>query len=398
MRRFFPSAEGSSDLLPFDGKITGWLPAEGDDCALWHMEMGDGDDEELEEEEVRLAIAAFANGSTEPLPAGSVQAAKVSADVDGGVDLADSSTTESAEVGVKAEATAETDLVDSSTTQSAGVGAKAEASDDNMRPVAPGGFPPGKKRCSTPACELPEHHIGLCTGAVEVVGRRRSAGNDPPPPTAKLAKQHAPSQQSAMAVGAVGNGVHEDVAMEAAGEVVEEDVASLTTVELKGRLKDRGIKVGGKREELVERLQEAIRVGRSSAAVVPQAKAKAETGTNPKATATKDEAAPADSARAEFRGKRLWKTAEGRERWQAALRDVRSSAVLSVAIHALRVHCAAFGVLVGGATPKAMRLEAEFEVMSYYHNEAFVELTSRRPKRARDSLDLVSKSKKGRSK
>ncbi len=36
-RRFFPShkaaADGTYPLKPIDGKVTGWLPAEGDECA-----------------------------------------------------------------------------------------------------------------------------------------------------------------------------------------------------------------------------------------------------------------------------------------------------------------------------------------------------------------------------
>ena len=72
VRRFFPDpAAGDADgrartWLPFDGKITGFVPAEGEDCALWHLQMDDGDDEELEEEEVRTAIEAFVGGQMAP--------------------------------------------------------------------------------------------------------------------------------------------------------------------------------------------------------------------------------------------------------------------------------------------------------------------------------------------
>jgi ATP-dependent helicase YprA (DUF1998 family) len=34
------------------GRITGWVPAEGSDVALWHVEHVDGDEEDLEEHEV----------------------------------------------------------------------------------------------------------------------------------------------------------------------------------------------------------------------------------------------------------------------------------------------------------------------------------------------------------
>ena len=43
-----------------DGRVTGWLPAEGDDPALWHMVHGDDKDEEdLDEHEVLFAIANY---------------------------------------------------------------------------------------------------------------------------------------------------------------------------------------------------------------------------------------------------------------------------------------------------------------------------------------------------
>jgi hypothetical protein len=53
-RRFFVG-HGASD-----GRITGWLPPEHDDPALWHMVHGDDDDEEdLDEAEARFAIDNF---------------------------------------------------------------------------------------------------------------------------------------------------------------------------------------------------------------------------------------------------------------------------------------------------------------------------------------------------
>ena len=39
------------------GKITGWVPAEGDDVALWHVVHEDGDEEDLEEHKIRDEIA-----------------------------------------------------------------------------------------------------------------------------------------------------------------------------------------------------------------------------------------------------------------------------------------------------------------------------------------------------
>ena len=51
-RRFFDGFGAS------DGTIVGWLPAEGDDEALWHMVHGDdADEEDLDETELAFAIA-----------------------------------------------------------------------------------------------------------------------------------------------------------------------------------------------------------------------------------------------------------------------------------------------------------------------------------------------------
>ena len=46
VRRFFDGGAAS------DGRVVRWLPAEGDDFALWHMVHDDGDEEDLEEDEV----------------------------------------------------------------------------------------------------------------------------------------------------------------------------------------------------------------------------------------------------------------------------------------------------------------------------------------------------------
>ena len=39
--------------------MTRYLPADGEDPALWHVLHDDGDEEDLEEEEVAEALAAF---------------------------------------------------------------------------------------------------------------------------------------------------------------------------------------------------------------------------------------------------------------------------------------------------------------------------------------------------
>jgi hypothetical protein len=53
VRRFFAGGMVS------DGKVVRWLPAEGDDFALWHMVHEDGDEEDLEEDEVEAAMLAY---------------------------------------------------------------------------------------------------------------------------------------------------------------------------------------------------------------------------------------------------------------------------------------------------------------------------------------------------
>jgi hypothetical protein len=59
VRRFFDGADGADD--PIDGTLVLWVDAEGDDAALWHMAHDDGDEEDLEEHEVRAALRAHSN-------------------------------------------------------------------------------------------------------------------------------------------------------------------------------------------------------------------------------------------------------------------------------------------------------------------------------------------------
>ena len=59
-RRFFAGVGAS------DGRITGWLPADGADVALWHMVHGDDlDEEDLDETEAEFAIANYADNRAE---------------------------------------------------------------------------------------------------------------------------------------------------------------------------------------------------------------------------------------------------------------------------------------------------------------------------------------------
>ncbi|KAL1499104.1 hypothetical protein AB1Y20_013617 [Prymnesium parvum] len=57
VRRFF---EGEAS----DGTITRWLPEDGEDEPLWHMEHDDGDEEDLDEEEARAAVRALKRRQT----------------------------------------------------------------------------------------------------------------------------------------------------------------------------------------------------------------------------------------------------------------------------------------------------------------------------------------------
>jgi len=66
-RRFFAAGDGTS--FASDGKIVGWLPAEGDDETLWHMVHGeDADEEDLDEKEAHFAMANFVEGRSEMTP------------------------------------------------------------------------------------------------------------------------------------------------------------------------------------------------------------------------------------------------------------------------------------------------------------------------------------------
>ena len=76
-RRYFP-VPGGDGIAPYDGKIDGWLPPEADDPPLWHLQMGDGDDEELDEAEARNAIQHYAEGRL--LPAGGTAEAEAGAE------------------------------------------------------------------------------------------------------------------------------------------------------------------------------------------------------------------------------------------------------------------------------------------------------------------------------
>lgn len=50
-------ANGRSNFCYSDGRLVKWVPPDGEDEALWHMVMFDGDEEDLNEQEVKDAIA-----------------------------------------------------------------------------------------------------------------------------------------------------------------------------------------------------------------------------------------------------------------------------------------------------------------------------------------------------
>ena len=69
--------------------------------------------------------------------------------------------------------------------------------------------------------------------------------------------------------------------------------------------------------------------------------------------------------------KRLWSSAEARERWVAALRPPKSAAAVALAVTALRQHCREFGVLREGKERGMLRSEKNFQMRSWYHAGAF---------------------------
>eukprot|EP00936_MAST-01D_sp_MAST-1D-sp1_P000453 g453.t1 len=54
VQRAFPARGGG--IVSSTARVTKWVPAEGDDPALWHLEHEDGDEEDLEEHEVEAAL------------------------------------------------------------------------------------------------------------------------------------------------------------------------------------------------------------------------------------------------------------------------------------------------------------------------------------------------------
>jgi hypothetical protein len=68
VRRFYPTGRNDK-LKKQDGKLVAWMPAndeEEDEPALWRMVHADGDEEDLEEAEVRQAISAFDENMDQP--------------------------------------------------------------------------------------------------------------------------------------------------------------------------------------------------------------------------------------------------------------------------------------------------------------------------------------------
>jgi len=82
-------------------------------------------------------------------------------------------------------------------------------------------------------------------------------------------------------------------------------------------------------------------------------------------------AAVARAAKPGIARKRLWSSAECRERWQAALRSAHSAAVVALAIEALRHHCSAFGLVPVDPKAKQKKEDREFQLSSWVHATAF---------------------------
>ena len=59
-RRFDGEEEGAAATTAL-GKIVAWVPEEGEDEALWHMVHDDGDEEDLDEGEMREALQLCAS-------------------------------------------------------------------------------------------------------------------------------------------------------------------------------------------------------------------------------------------------------------------------------------------------------------------------------------------------
>ena len=85
-RRFYdpPAAaiigDTGAPLRPCDGRISGYLPPEGDDAPLWRFDGDDALEEELEEHEALEAVAALADGLTSPSEAALARAAAAAAE------------------------------------------------------------------------------------------------------------------------------------------------------------------------------------------------------------------------------------------------------------------------------------------------------------------------------
>jgi hypothetical protein len=61
VRRIIEKDEGEEGFLVVECTVTAWVPTEGDDFALWHVQHADGDEEDLEEWEMLDALAASTN-------------------------------------------------------------------------------------------------------------------------------------------------------------------------------------------------------------------------------------------------------------------------------------------------------------------------------------------------
>jgi len=292
-RRFFPAweadADGTRPIVPVDGKITGWLPADGEDCALWHMEMDDNDEEELDEDELKEAVEAFGSGRTTPPDR---TTANLLDDIEDersdGVDDEE----ESVEEGMdeqKEEAMEEQEVV-------------AGREEDGM-----GGSP----RWSVVLLRL--------------AGTSLTLASDSAPSTAPIATCAGTAASS----------------------------RSKSKQVMASRIKSCAYTCTVTAASSIEAVQAA------QAANIADVAMGAGTTTVERMASHR----PLSDD-----GSRLWSTAEGRERWLKALGKCRTSAALSVAIHALQAHCTVFGVLADRHRCKATLAHLD----EYYHAAAFI--------------------------
>ena len=328
-RRFFPAWEADADgrrpIVPVDGKITGWLPADGEDCALWHMVMDDNDEEELDEGELREAVEAFASGRTTPPD-------HTTANLLGGV------TDEHPEPGPNANANLLSGVVDEHPKPNPNPNANLL---DDIEDEQSDGVDDEEESEEEGVDEQKEE--GEEEEVVVVAGREEDGvGGSPRWSRVSLrlaGTSHTLASDSSLPIATCAGTA-------ASGQVKSKQVKA-------SRIKPRAHTCTGSAASSIEAVQAA------EAATIADVAMGAGTTTVERTASHR----PLSDD-----GSRLWSTAEGRERWLKALGSCRTSAALSVAIHALQAHCTVFGVLADRQRCKATIAHLD----QYYHAAAFI--------------------------